>query len=131
MTSPNGVVLRDSRSASSTIHDRHKKANTTSGNASASSIPNRKHPSHHRAGSESNRSSTPSNTAKDTFLNYFFGGQGPASGPSSAIPSHMRGQGPIRSSDAYGDDRLADQDMGKVAAMDMKSLDKHIESVCL
>lgn len=72
--------------------------------------------------------------AKDTFLNYFFGGQGPASAPSSmrGTPPPLPPRGGKRgAASAVGDvDELSlDQDMGKSAAMDMKSLGKHIDAV--
>jgi dynamin 1-like protein len=91
------------------------------------------HRSHHRNGSHSTHTNTNpgqagAGAAKETFLNYFFGTQGPASGPSAAIPSSgIRSQN--THTDILGDEPLPEQDMGKVAAFDMKSLGKHIESV--
>lgn len=67
-------------------------------------------------------------------MNYFFGGQGPASAPSSLRgtppPLPPRG-GRGGAVGVVGDvDGLAlDQDPGKTAAMDMKSLGKHIDAV--
>jgi dynamin 1-like protein len=131
----NGVSPRDSRSVSSTLHDRSR----ISGNLSSTSTAGgrapkeqQQHRSHHRTGSHSNHSNTNpgqagAGAAKETFLNYFFGTQGPASGPSAAIPSGIRSQN--THTDILGDEPLPEQDMGKVAAFDMKSLGKHIETV--
>lgn len=132
----NGVSPRDSRSVSSTLHDRSR----MSGNLSSTSTvggrtlkEQQQHRSHHRTGSHSNHSNTNpgqagAGAAKETFLNYFFGTQGPASGPSAAIPSSG-----IHSQNAHtdilGDEPLPERDMGKVAAFDMKSLGRHIETV--
>ncbi|CAG8747357.1 15281_t:CDS:2, partial [Acaulospora colombiana] len=90
------------------------------------------HKSHPRAASQSAATrpiiaSAPNNTAKETFLNYFFGSQGPATGPSAAIPSSIRFEGPVVT-DILGNEPLPEQDMGKVVALDMKSLSKHIET---
>ncbi|CAG7847975.1 Dynamin-related protein DNM1 [Serendipita indica DSM 11827] len=134
----NGLTARDTRSVSASLQERSRIA---SGNlSSASSPPPRTkeshHRSHHRTGSQatSTRPTVPvpvaptgTANAKETFLNYFFGGQGPATGPSSTIPSGHRAQ-PTTVTDILGDEPLPEQDMGKVAAMDMKSLGRHIET---
>ena len=162
---PNGIpIARDSRSTSASLPDRARatvgrnspKPNGTSANPSSS------HHNHHTTSTthRSRRSSShePSNlgapgtsprAARDTFMNYFFGGQtGPGqsstgvgqhtNGPSSAIGlSSMFGS----KQDASGKD-VAPNDGeplpglnprnrtdGSNAAYDMKSLGKHIEAV--
>ncbi|CCA73280.1 probable DNM1-dynamin-related GTPase [Serendipita indica DSM 11827] len=134
----NGLTARDTRSVSASLQERSRIA---SGNLSSASSPPLRtkeshHRSHHRTGSQatSTRPTVPvpvaptgTANAKETFLNYFFGGQGPATGPSSTIPSGHRAQ-PTTVTDILGDEPLPEQDMGKVAAMDMKSLGRHIET---
>jgi dynamin 1-like protein len=134
----NGV---GARSVSSSIHDRVRSAANTSGNISPTSIPasltKERHTNHHhRSASQSTGVRPGTNegpgggTARETFLNYFFGTQGPATGPSSTIPSNNSRRTPRAApTDILGDEPLPEQDMGKVAAFDMKSLSKHIETV--
>ena len=125
---PNGTH----RSASSSL----PRSRTPVGGSAATIVstqPLRHHQHHHHHSSQTSQASA---QTKDTFLNYFFGGQGPASGPSSLIstppPLPPRGS---RSGAAGGgmvgdvDGLALDQDPGKSAAMDMKSLGKHIEAV--
>ncbi|PVG02040.1 putative DNM1-dynamin-related GTPase [Serendipita vermifera] len=131
---PNGVTAREGRSG---LYDRSRAINP-SGNLSSASATARSrdqhHKSHPRASSQSAATrpiivSPPNNTAKETFLNYFFGSQGPATGPSAAIPSSTtRVEVPVIT-DILGNEPLPEQDMGKVVALDMKSLSKHIETV--
>lgn len=142
---PNGSVLEDDvddevrsipngtqRSVSSSL----PRSRTPIGGSSAAIVstqPHRLHHHHHLSQSSTAPQPIPAQ-AKDTFLNYFFGGQGPGSAPSSVIgtppPLPPRGS----KSAAAGvvgdvDEFSLDQDLGKSAAMDMKSLGKHIDAV--
>lgn len=134
---PNGLAPRDGRSVSATVHDRSRAANASGNLSSASTTAARAskdhNRSHHRSASHSNQNHPTSGAgapgvgaARETFLNYFFGTQGPASAPSTAIPSNSTRTQAV--TDILGDEPLPEQDMGKVAAFDMKSLGKHIES---
>ncbi|EDR14451.1 uncharacterized protein LACBIDRAFT_244551 [Laccaria bicolor S238N-H82] len=138
--STNGI--RDGRSVSSTLHDRSR--TNTSANATAAAAMGMG-TSHH-----SGVSGSPStNTARETFLNYFFGqnGPGPIAGSSvDRAPTHGHGHGHSRLEPAAHfqpigrDVSGADTSMtglmagkrgidGNNAAYDMKSLGKHIEAV--
>jgi len=133
----NGISRRDSRSVSSTLHDRARTANQ-SGNLSPASTPADRAFKDNRSQRRTGSHSTPTGSnpgpagvgaARETFMNYFFGTQGPASAPSTAIPpSGLRSQINTHT-DILGGEPLPEQDMGKVAALDMKSLGKHLESV--
>jgi dynamin 1-like protein len=134
---PNGV---GARSVSSSVHDRVRSAASASGNLSSASTPTSRtkehHTNHHRPSSQSTGDRPGTNegpgggTARETFLNYFFGTQGPATGPSSTILSNSSRRTPRAApTDILGDEPSPEQDMGKVAAFDMKSLNKHIETV--
>ena len=127
---PNGTQ----RSGSSSL----PRSRTPVGGSSAGIIstqPLRHHQHHHHHHS----SQAGSAQTKDTFLNYFFGGQGPASGPSSLMstppPLPPRGSRGAAVGNMVGDvvgdvaGLVLDQDQGRSAAMDMKSLGKHIEAV--
>lgn len=97
--STSGNPQREGRSVSSTVHDRGGKANASKPSPAAPGVNH--NPSHaHRANHHSERSSSkrheapsastsgqPQSGARDSFLNYFFGGQ-PGSenaGPSSVL----------------------------------------------
>lgn len=132
----NGIVARDGRSVSSTVHDRSA---IPTGKQSSSS----KH--HH---SQSHRHSiahsppagttgTSPSTARETFLNYFFGqnGPGPIAG-SSLDRSHGPQHVPIGRDTSKAEVSMPSGLMagkrsldGNNAAFDMKSLGKHIEAV--
>lgn len=127
------------RSASSSL-PRSRTPIGGSSTAIISTQPHRLHQHHHHHHHHSSQSSstTPQPApvqAKETFLNYFFGGQGPASAPSSVIstppPLPPRGSKSAAAAGVVGDvDEFSlDQDPGKSAAMDMKSLGKHIDVV--
>ncbi|KAG8834950.1 Dynamin- GTPase protein [Serendipita sp. 399] len=127
----NGLAVRDQRSVSASLQERSRNTVTSGHLSSASSPPKRSsRSSHPRTGSQATSSRPALNpppgggTARDTFLNYFFGTQG---SNASAPPSAFR-QPPSSHTDILGDEPLPEQDMGKVAAMDMKSLEKHIET---
>ncbi|KAG8756735.1 Dynamin- GTPase protein [Serendipita sp. 396] len=135
----NGLAVRDHRSVSGSLQERSRNAANSGHLSSASSPPTRSKDGHHRSshlrsGSQAAASRPTVNpppgggTARDTFLNYFFGTQGPgAEGSAPASLSAFR-KPPSTVVDILGDEPLPEQDMGKVAAMDMKSLEKHIET---
>ncbi|KIK05685.1 hypothetical protein K443DRAFT_130271 [Laccaria amethystina LaAM-08-1] len=151
----NGAIntngIHDGRSVSSTLHDRSR--TNTSANATAAAAMGMGTVSH------SSVSGSPStNTARETFLNYFFGqnGPGPIAGSSvDRVPGHGYGHGhgqsrvhggmghqlePAAHFQPIGRDVSgADTSMtglmagkrgidGNNAAYDMKSLGKHIEA---
>lgn len=152
----NGIVYRDGRSVSSTVHDRDRSR------ASSTAIPTGSHSRRHQhqnqqqqqhpprpqsqpGGSPSGSGSSPP-TARETFLNYFFGqnGPGPIAGSSMdrshAQATHVTGgnQGVVPvGRDVYGGDTGLTMGLmagkrsmdGNNAAFDMKSLGKHIEAV--
>ncbi|PBK99999.1 dynamin protein dnm1 [Armillaria gallica] len=132
----------DSRSVSNTIHDRSRNTPTLPNAPANSSTPtlNKKIPSvlrnqPHRPHSVSGSSSS---SARETFLNYFFGqnGPGPVSGagpqerPNSnnivPVGRDTSGADPAISSGLMAGRRNLD---GNNAAYDMKSLGKHIEAI--
>ncbi|PBK60660.1 dynamin protein dnm1 [Armillaria solidipes] len=136
-------IRSDSRSVSNTIHDRSRNTPTLPNVPANSSTPtlNKKTPSilrnqPHRPHSVSGSSS--SSSARETFLNYFFGqnGPGPVSGagpqerPSSnsivPVGRDTSGADPAISSGLMAGRRNLD---GNNAAYDMKSLGKHIEAI--
>lgn len=98
-----------------------------------STQPHRLHHHHHHLSQSSTAPQPIPAQAKETFLNYFFGGQGPVSAPSSMRgtppPLPPRGSKSAAAGVAGDVDDLLDQDAGKSAAMDMKSLGKHIDAV--
>ncbi|KAJ7643287.1 Dynamin central region-domain-containing protein [Mycena polygramma] len=133
------------RSVSATLHDRGRTTNgstPTLPNIPARKIPNQQRP--HSAMAQTHRGSPPS--ARETFLNYFFGqnGPGPVSGASAEHSRHQnRPSGSGQSVVPVGRDvsalsagettnimaiasGLGD---GHNAAYDMKSLGKHIEAI--
>ncbi|KAG6808394.1 hypothetical protein H0H92_004284 [Tricholoma furcatifolium] len=142
---------RDSRSVSSTVHDRSRSSISTSNTTPAmamgmgtvskrSSSRNRHNPrDNHRApsGPVPNGSGS-SPTARETFLNYFFGqnGPGPIAGSSVDRSQHHNSIVPV-GRDISGTETALTQGLmagkrgidGNNAAYDMKSLGKHIEAV--
>ena len=156
---------KDGRSVSSTIHDRAKASSTTNlpnqasrnnnnntgVNHNAIARANNVKAHHRRAssqsrGSGSGSSTSSTHTARETFMNYFFGQNGPP--PNSAPSSAMPGGPPISGSGAAQPNvtqpsgrELAQSPApmmgliagrrpdGSNAAFDMKSLGKHIEAV--
>ncbi|KAG5339319.1 hypothetical protein C0989_004797 [Termitomyces sp. Mn162] len=158
---------RDSRSVSSTVHDRSRSsisASTTTPSIAVGTVD--KHTSRSRHSSQNQtqtqnardshrpqsgpvpNGSGSSPTARETFLNYFFGqnGPGPISGSSversqHAVGAHAGGQNTISivpvGRDVSGAETVLSQGLmagkrgidGNSAAYDMKSLGKHIEAV--
>ena len=104
------------------------------------------HHHHHHNSSRRNdgervsSASSSTSTAKESFLNYFFGqnGPGPVAGANiTNVPSEMHGHR-VAGRDISGSDPIANAFMrtrnglavdGSDAAFDMKSLGKHIEAV--
>ncbi|KAK7685765.1 hypothetical protein QCA50_011111 [Cerrena zonata] len=151
----NGIpTSRDGRSVSSTVHDRSRSSavgSTHSHRRQSSPKPqHHHHPHSHRHGSAMQPGTSPQNgTAKETFLNYFFGqnGPGPLAGSTSIVEqrsstttttvSNTTTIAPV-GRDVYGGDPALQSGLmapkrssleGSDAAFDMKSLGKHIEAV--
>ncbi|KAJ7623584.1 Dynamin central region-domain-containing protein [Roridomyces roridus] len=141
---PNGMFPSrgDSRSVSATLHDRGRTSTgSTSALNSAISIPrkpNQQRP--HSAMAQTHRGSPPS--ARETFLNYFFGQNGPGPLPSSAMggtshSSRVNGSAsivPVGRDVSGGETSTIVSGLqrpigGSNAAYDMKSLGKHIEAI--
>jgi dynamin 1-like protein len=136
-------VLRDGRSVSSTVHDRSRTSTITAPAGAVTKQSSRHHQSQqshrhsiaHSQPVESTKGSPPN--ARETFLNYFFGqnGPGPIAG-SSMERSHGPQHIPI-GRDISGTDGAMPGGLmagkrsldGNNAAYDMKSLGKHIEAV--
>lgn len=129
---------RDGRSVSSSLHDRSRTTATSS--ASTLGKSSKSHHRHsdvhsHRPSSANTQPGTSPGSAKETFLNYFFGQNGP--GPMSETTFDRPSMGQVVSSgrDVSGSDAslqsglLAGKRDGNTAAFDMKSLGKHIEAV--
>ncbi|KAL6301726.1 Dynamin central region-domain-containing protein [Sparassis latifolia] len=142
----NGAHPRDARSVSSTVHDR---ARTTAATVSVTTAPRRPsspapkghhhHTLRHSSGTQNGvpRTSTQSGTTKETFLNYFFGqnGPGPLAGSSIERSSTGTGISPV-GRDVSGGEAILETGLmagkrsleGNNAAFDMKSLGRHIEA---
>jgi dynamin 1-like protein len=143
------------RSVSNTVHDRARVTNSSStppvgagsqtahnGTVSRQSLPARTSAHSHQQLSAQSSTSTSPHTAKETFLNYFFGqnGPGPMAASAGFSGDHHRGgngfgrgavvgrdtSGPEFASNGMAPRRSMD---GNDAAYDMKSLGKHIEAV--
>jgi len=143
----NGTLSRDGRSVSSTVHDRSRSAASATPTVTIGSgtlgkqVPRSQQP--HNRQSRRPHSVHPSGTgsspptARETFLNYFFGqnGPGPIAG-SSAERSSGQGIVPV-GRDVSGTESSVPSSLmagrrsmdGNSAAFDMKSLGKHIEAV--
>lgn len=139
----NGIVSRDARSVSSTVHDRSRTATSAiptvpTGKLSSSRHQHSQSHRHSIAHSPPTGSTGQSPTsARETFLNYFFGqnGLGPITG-SSLERSHGQQHVPIGRDTSRADASAPSGLMagkrsldGNNAAFDMKSLGKHIEAV--
>lgn len=144
----NGITARDSRSVSSTVHDRsrpHASAAqamaTGMGTISKQASRHRHSQPHPRPHSAHPQPGSSPPTARETFLNYFFGqnGPGPIAGSSlershaggaeqSIVPVGRDISGAQRSMSAGLMAGKRNMD-GNNAAFDMKSLGKHIEAV--
>ena len=148
---------RETRSVSSTVHDRAgvkggKDSKTSSHAQSGSSKEHPHRNSHHQDRTSSKRQPEPSSAsqqaggqqqggARDSFLNYFFGGQ-PGSETPSSVLGETRGEFGARAGGnggrtdylpdlSKGEGRLSGRRglEGSGAAFDMKSLQKHLDPV--
>ncbi|KAF8555861.1 hypothetical protein OG21DRAFT_1410225 [Imleria badia] len=145
-TGANGVASRDGRSVSSTLHDRAR-ATGSSSTAGTSTKPSSKphHGPRHssvlpqtQSHFQSSGPGSSPHTARETFLNYFFGQNGPGPvGGSSVERSHasftpMATGRDISIVDTPGPTGLMAGKRtidGNNAVYDMRSLGKHIEAV--
>ncbi|KAH7920905.1 hypothetical protein BV22DRAFT_1198589 [Leucogyrophana mollusca] len=143
VTGVNGIHSRDGRSVSSTLHDRSRttaSAHPVGTLNKQSVVKQHAHPHRHSSAHTQQQPALGSSphTARETFLNYFFGqnGPGPVAG-SSAERSHV-GQTPVHtgrdvsSAETTGPTGLMAGKRtldGNNAAYDMKSLGKHIEAI--
>ena len=143
----NGVTSRDGRSVSSTLHDRARATGSSpvAGTSAKSSSKGHHGPRHSsvlpstQSHSQPNISGASPHTAKETFLNYFFGqnGPGPVGGSSLERPSHASLVPTPTGRDVSTADSPAPSGLmagkrtldGSSAAYDMRSLGKHIEAV--
>ena len=136
-TGANGFPSRDGRSVSSTVHDRSRTTTSATSGGGKSS----KHSSHRHSIATSQQPNNPETSppsARETFLNYFFGqnGPGPMSGSSvEALHGHHQHvhvgrdmSGSSMQSGLIAGKRSLD---GNNVAFDMKSLGKHIEAVSM
>ena len=138
----NGVSPRDGRSVSATLHDRSRMIGSAVTNASASG--KHKHPRHSSVHPMSPQLHAPTgtgtspHTARETFLNYFFGQNGPGPLSGSSVERSHSGLVPVPTGrDVSGVDTPGPGGLlapkrsldGNSAAFDMKSLGKHIEAV--
>ncbi|KAG1735926.1 Dynamin central region-domain-containing protein [Suillus paluster] len=122
----NGVLSRDGRSVSSTVHDRTRITGSGPALPAAKASSSKPHPAHPRHSSAQPQAPQPGapgtspHSARETFLNYFFGqnGPGPIAGSTVERPRAPTG--------LMAGKRTLD---GNNAAFDMKSLGKHIEAI--
>ncbi|KAJ7132181.1 dynamin protein dnm1 [Mycena epipterygia] len=147
---PSGIFPpRDGRSVSATLHDRGRTSTGSTPTLANTLVPSRKIPNQprpHSAMAQTHRGSPPS--ARETFLNYFFGqnGPGPIAGSSVGNVGHQaRPSGSGHSVVPVGRDTSGGESSnmtiasglmsgqrnmdGNNAAYDMKSLGKHIEAI--
>lgn len=131
---PNGVVVRDGRSVSSTLHDRNRTPSGAGINPASSSKSSGRHQHTHHTNSP--LGSSPQ-TARDSFMSYFFGQSG-APGPSTAHAGHTSQTSVSTMGRAFAEaggnavdnmHGLRNSLDGSNPAYDMKSLEKHIEAV--
>ncbi|KAI9067912.1 hypothetical protein FKP32DRAFT_1643115 [Trametes sanguinea] len=143
----NGNSVRDARSVSSTIHDRSRAGAASAppigaGTVGSSSHRHQSPKGHHHSSRHVSGSTTAiaghgSGTAKETFLNYFFGqnGPGPLAGSTVDRANAAHGLAPVGRDISGADPSLetglmaGKRSMENNAAFDMKSLGKHIEAV--
>ncbi|KAH7910477.1 dynamin protein dnm1 [Hygrophoropsis aurantiaca] len=144
----NGIPSRDTRSVSSNLHDRLRTATSatpvgTLGKQSGSKINGHHASSHRHSLASSHAQSQPvigssPHTARETFLNYFFGQNGPGPIAGSSVERSHTGQAPVHTGrDVSGAETSGPTGLmagkrtldGNNAAYDMKSLGKHIEAI--
>ncbi|KAI0047146.1 hypothetical protein FA95DRAFT_1492947 [Auriscalpium vulgare] len=135
----NGLPARDARSVSSTLHDRTRPSVSAAiaGSKSPKAQYQNHHPEHrsHRHSSAHAAPGTSPPTTRETFLNYFFGQNGPGPIAGASIDRANGGDVVASGRDISGVDAgmraglLAGKRDGNNAAFDMKSLGKHIEAI--
>ncbi|KAI0065514.1 dynamin protein dnm1 [Artomyces pyxidatus] len=133
----NGFPARDGRSVSSTVHDRSRSSTATAGGKPPKAQYQHTHPEprSHRHSSAHAQSDSTTPTARETFLNYFFGQNGPGPIAGSSIDRATAGDVVSSGRDVSGADvsmqtgLLAGKRDGNNAAFDMKSLGRHIEAI--
>ncbi|EMD39365.1 hypothetical protein CERSUDRAFT_134404 [Gelatoporia subvermispora B] len=139
MPGANGAPAKDARSVSSTVHDRTRAAPTASASAGTIRRPSSPRGHHHAArhASVGGPAGAAGGTAKETFLNYFFGQNGPGPLAGSSVERASAGPGlSLVGRDVSGSDPALQSGImaGKralgenSAVFDMKSLGKHIEA---
>ena len=136
---------------SSTTVGRHQQPHNSRSTRNSTSSTSSHHHHHHHTSSRRNdgdrvsSASSSTSTAKESFLNYFFGqnGPGPVAGANitnlpSEVHGHLNRVGGAVGRDVSGPDPMANAFIrsrngpvgdGSDAAFDMKSLGKHIEAV--
>ncbi|KAG2065445.1 hypothetical protein BDR04DRAFT_1174606 [Suillus decipiens] len=139
----NGVLSRDARSVSSTVHDRTRVTGSPAPTAKASSskphpAQGHRHSSAHSQVAQPGAPGTSPHSARETFLNYFFGQNGPGPIAGSTVDRLHAGPAPmptgrdISNAETTGPTGLMAGKRtldGNNAAFDMKSLGKHIEAI--
>ncbi|KAF9224134.1 hypothetical protein BS17DRAFT_802085 [Gyrodon lividus] len=145
-TGVNGVPSRDGRSVSSTLHDRARAtgSTTTAGTFAKSSSKAHHGPRHSsvlpppQSHAQPAAPGTSPHSARETFLNYFFGQNGPDPIARSNVERSHAGMAPVptgrdvSSADTPGPTGLMAGKRtldGNNAVYDMRSLGKHIEAV--
>lgn len=130
----------------STTTGKHHHSRSTRNSTSSTSSQQQHHHHHHNSsrrtdGERISSSSSSTSTAKESFLNYFFGqnGPGPVAGANiSEVHGHLNRVGGTVGRDVSGPDSMAGAfgrakgvpvGDGSDAAFDMKSLGRHIEAV--
>lgn len=144
--SVNGIPSRDARSVSSTLHDRARTTGSspavgTSAKSSSKLHHGPRHSSVHPSTLSHTQPSVPGSsphTARETFLNYFFGQNGPGPVGGSNLERVHAGLPPVSTgrdvsmTDTPGPTGLMAGKRsldGSNTAYDMRSLGKHIEAV--
>ncbi|KIJ21042.1 hypothetical protein PAXINDRAFT_160431 [Paxillus involutus ATCC 200175] len=145
-TGVNGVSSRDGRSVSSTLHDRTRATGSTTAAGAPTKSSSKPHhgPRHSsvlppsQSHAQPGAPGTSPHTARETFLNYFFGQNGPGPIAGSSVERSHAGTAPLptgrdmSSAEAPGPTGLMAGKRtldGNNAAYDMRSLGKHIEAV--
>lgn len=144
----NGISSRDGRSVSSTLHDRARATGTSPAVGTSTKSSSKPHhgPRHSsvlpstQSHTQSSVSSSSPHTARETFLNYFFGQNGPGPIGGSGLE---RAHGSLPLVPTGRDVSITDMPDhtglmagkrsldGNNMAYDMKSLGKHIEAVSI
>lgn len=138
----NGVLSRDGRSVSSTLHDRTRVTGSAPTAKASSSKPHPaqgpRHSSAHSQATQPGAPGTSPHTARETFLNYFFGQNGPGPIAGSTVDRSHVGPAPVPTGRDVSNAETAGPTGlmagkrtldGNNAAFDMKSLGKHIEAI--